>query len=290
MPKIIVLSGLPGSGKSTFRNAIKQYMNIKELDNVDLRKHMFQLKEVKINNKWYLYGLKDEYILILHILNINNFGFNDSFINDFKNYIEKYAISISRLKDYIHRIKTETNNEKLHIQELENILKIYKINIDDFIFVINKIENIVKILPEEIKNTIYSKLPMGRHKEIWDWHYILLKNYIINNENIILEGINFFPKYYQVIYNMIHALNKDYDIYIVHWWNLSLEEAKKRNRLRKDYQIIPDETIDQMFLNIKNVQNALRNELNFIKSDNVFDLSNLDKKEYFDIAKKIVNS
>ena len=286
MSKIIVLSGLPGSGKSTFRNAIKQYMNIKELDNVDLRKHMFQLKEVKINNKWYLYGLKDEYILILHI---NNFGFDDSFLNDFKKYIEKYNISISRLKDYIHRIKTNTNNKKPYIQELENMLKAKNIDNATFINIINKIENIIKILPEEIKYTVYSKLPMGRHKEIWDWHYIFLENYIINNENIILESINFFPKYYKVIYNMIHKLNKNYDIYIVHWWNLSLKEAKKRNKLRKDYQIIPDETIEQMFQNIKNIENALKNELNFIKPNHVFNLSNLEKKEYFEIAKVLSN-
>ena len=282
MAYLIFLSGLPGAGKSTFRNFLNNFVII---DNDEIRKELYQLKEVNINGQIKLKGLKEEYELIKYVLEKGKFKINNNLKKRIIDYLNKYKISIPRLLEFIERIENNSENKnKEYVLELEKIISDFNIDTSQFKILIFNIKRQIEKLSISKKITIYDKIPHTRNKEVFDIFYQRIKENINNENNIVIDGNNLFFSHINRIIDFTKELNKDkiYTPYLITWWKVPLKEIKKRNKGRKFYQIVPEEVIDKMYNTLKNLD---INQLNIPKK-NIIDVSNCSVKELEEIANK----
>jgi len=284
MPKVIFLSGLPASGKSTFRELLASKKNFVVIDNDEIRKELYKVEEISLPDGIKLYGLQEEYILIIKIL--KDLNIDSKFKQEIINFLYKYKESLNRLREFNYRINNNFNKNKPYILELERILNINNINYDNFNDLLQKIENKIQNLDKKEKYTIYDNIPHTRNKEVYDIFYKRIQKYASLKKNIIIDGTNLRIIFINRIINIIKNIYPKYDYFLIHWWDLDINTIKDRNNNRKFYQRIPNSVIENMYeslLKIKQEQNTIN-----IPKKNFINVSNFSIEEYKIIIEKII--
>ena len=286
MLKVIFLSGLPASGKSTFRKLLASKRNFVVIDNDEIRKELYKAEEIYTPYGIKLYGLQEEYILIIKIL--KDLDLNLKFKQEIINFLYKYKESLNRLREFNYRIKNNFNKNKPYILELERILNINNINYDNFNDLLQKIENKIQILDKKERYTIYDNIPHTRNKEVYDIFYKRIQEYASLKKNIIIDGTNLEIIFINRVINITKNICPEYDYFLIYWWDLDINTIKDRNNNRKFYQRVPNAVIDNMYaslLKIKQEQNLIN-----IPKKNFINVSNLSIKEYKIIIEKIIEN
>ena len=287
--KILILSGLPGTGKSTFRNKILKYdrtWNI--IDNDEIRKDLYNAKEIKTKKEIILKGLEEEYKLIVYVLNKSKrIKINKNIKEKLTDYINKFKVSINRLKEFVERITNNTENQnKEYVLELRTFLSDNQISTQEFLNLLKIIEKELKLLPDNIKYKIYTKIPHTRNKEVFDIYYKKIIDGISNDKKLIIDGNNLFVEHINKIPDFLKKYNKkeNYLIYLITWWNVPLKTVIKRNKDRKLYQKVPEDVVYRMNNSLKKIKNHV-DKLQ-ISKNNTIDVSNLNLIELENLIKE----
>lgn len=94
------------------------------------------------------------------------------------------------------------------------------------------------------------KITQKNDKRVWDFIHNTLDDRMSKGEMLIVDATHYKQSLLQPYKHL--ADKHRYRLYVVDFTNVELDELLKRNNARKQYQIVPDEVITQMYNTIKN--------------------------------------
>ena len=94
------------------------------------------------------------------------------------------------------------------------------------------------------------KITQKNDKRVWDFIHNTLEDRMSKGEMLIVDATHYKQSLLQPYKSLANKYR--YRLYVVDFTNVELDELLRRNKNRKEYQVVPDEVIIQMYNTIKN--------------------------------------